>query len=259
MNVIRKPVKRVKRGLPPTLLLAAVVCCGAADRPIETNRFTVGVAAMVAKSPYCGADPYLIPVPLLAYRGSRFQLNGIRASYRLWQSPYAGLSGVAQWRFAAFEADDSPWLHGMQDRSHTVDAGLRLAGPRFLPLETGLEIRGDTLGVHDGVTASLDVGRRFTVQQGILRPGLRLEWLSPQLADYLYGVRREEALPDRPAYQPDSSFLASAETLWVRPFAARWEFTAMAGISFLDSAATGSPIVEGSPVWRTMAAVGYRF
>ena len=252
MNVISKSCRLA-------LLAALAFSALASPAAPESNRFAVGLATFVGESPYRGADPRLIPVPVLAYRGPRFQLQGIRASYRLWQHPYCSLSSVAQWRFSAFDANDSPALAGMEDRSATVDAGLRLAGPRFLPLETGIEVRGDTLGVYDGGVAAVDIGWRFVGKQGFLRPGIRLEWLSSRLSNYLYGVRPDESLAERPAYSPDSSLQAGADVLWVRPFANRWEFTALAGMTWLDSEATRSPIVDKSALWRTLMGIGYRF
>lgn len=262
MNVIRKTICL----LFPTLL--AIPCLGATNHPAgapagtassDTNRFSIGIAIIVGESPYRGADPRVIPVPALSYRGPRFQLTGLRASYRLLQYPYGSLASVAQWRFAPFDPGDSSTLHGMQNRDNTIDAGLRLSGPRFLPLDTGIEVRGDPFGVHDGIAASLDIGWRFHSKQGFLRPGIRTEWLSPELADYLYGVSPKEALPDRPAYSPEGSWQTSADLLFVRAFSSRWEFTALAGMTFLDSAATESPIVDKSAIWRTMAGFGYRF
>jgi outer membrane protein len=262
MNVIRKTIFAL------FLVLHAFPCLAATNHPSgspagtaspDTNRFSIGIAVIVGESPYSGASPRILPVPALSYRGPRFQLTGLRASYRLLHSPYCSLASIAQWRFAPFDPGDSSALHGMQDRDNTIDAGLRLSGPRFLPLDTGIEVRGDPFGVHDGIAASLDLGWRFRSNHGFLRPGIRLEWLSPELADYLYGVSPTEAIPDRPAYTPDGSWQTSADVIWVRPFARHWEFTALAGMTVLDSAATDSPIVDKSAVWRTMAGFGYRF
>jgi outer membrane protein len=262
MNVIRKTICLL------FITLIATPCLAATNPPSgppagianpDTNRFSVGIAVIVGESPYYGADPRVIPVPILSYRGPRFQLTGLRASYRLLQYPYGSLASIAQWRFSPFDSNDSSALRGMQDRPHTVDAGLRLSGPRFLPLDTGIEVRGDPFGVHDGIAASLDIGWRFRRKQGFIRPGIRTEWLSPELSVYLYGVSPEEALPDRPAYSPDGSWQTSADIMFVRSFSSRWEFTALAGMTFLDSAATDSPIVDKSAVWRTMAGFGYRF
>jgi outer membrane protein len=147
----------------------------------------------------------------------------------------------------------------MQERPNTVDAGLRLSGPRFLPLDTGIEVRGDTFGAYDGLVTSLDLGWRFRYQKGMFRPFIRTEWLSPKLAEHLYGVRPDEVLPDRPAYSPDGSWQISLDSLLVHAFDNRWEFTASAGLVFLDSEATESPIVDKSTLWRTMAGFGYRF
>lgn len=259
MNVIRKTI---------ALLLFIAPGVGAAEPPArssggppagDTNRFSLGIATLVGESPYRGADPRVIPVPALSYRGPRFQLNGIRASYRLSSSAFYSLSTVAQWRFSPFDPSDSPALDGMEDRDHTIDAGLRLAGPRFLPLDSGIEVRGDTLGVYNGLSAALDLGWRFRGKQGFVRPGVRLEWMSPELTSHLYGVRPGEATADRPAYEPEGSLQTSLDALAVRTVAGQWEITAMAGYVFLDREASRSPIVEKSSLWRAMAGIGYRF
>ncbi len=227
--------------------------------PAATNLFSAGAALIVSESPYRGTDPRFLPVPFLTYRGPRLQVTGLRASYSLLRNPSYSVSAIGQWRFSPYDADDSPALDGMHSRDPGLEAGVRLAGPRFLPLETGLEIRGDSLGAHDGIAVALDLGRRVFVKNGFFRPALRLEWQSPELAEYLYGVSAAEARPGRPAYEPDDAFSVNLDGIYVRTLADRWEWTFMTGVNLLDSEVTDSPIVEQSAVWRTLMGIGYRF
>ncbi len=227
--------------------------------PPVTNRFSAGAAVIVSESPYIGADTRFLPVPFLNYRSPRFQVTGLRASYSVWRKPFYSLSTVGQWRFSPFDEEDSPALDGLHSRDPGLEAGLRLAGPRFLPLETGLEVRGDTLGSHDGLSAAFDLGWRFIGRNGFFRPSLRLEWQSPALADYLYGVSEDESRADRPAYDPGDTLHCGLDGIYVRTFANRWEWTLTAGVNLLDKEAADSPIVEHTAVWRTLTGIGYRF
>lgn len=232
---------------------------GAGGPPPVTNRFSAGAALIVAQSPYVDADPRFLPVPFLNYRGPRLQVTGLRASYSLIRKPFYSMAAVTQWRFSPFEEDDSPELEGLDDRDSGLEAGVRLSGPRFLPLETGVEVRGDTLGKHHGVSAALDLGWRIRTREGFFRPSLRLEWQSQELAEYLYGVSPEEARAGRPAYSPDGTFHCGVDAIYAHTFAERWEWTCTAGVNLLDSEATGSPLVEHGATWRTLLGIGYRF
>lgn len=227
--------------------------------PATANRFSVGAALIVAESPYVDVNPRFLPVPFLNYQSPRFQITGLRASYSFIQEPSYSMAAVAQWRFAPFQEDDSPMLEGLHNRDPGLEAGVRLSSPRFLPLETALEIRGDTWGKHDGLATALDLGWRIRTQQGFFRPSVRLEWQSQELAEYLYGVSPEEARPDRPAYRPDGALHCGVDAIYARSFAGHWEWTCTVGVNLLDSEATDSPLVEHTATWRSLLGIGYRF
>lgn len=231
----------------------------AAPQP-PPSRWTAGAAALVARSPYVGDEVQLRAFPALAYRGERFAVFGLTATYRLTPPDVQpGLGAVANYRFSPYQDSDSRELAGMHDRGQTLEGGLR-AGYRLpAALEVEAEALTDTLAVNNGQRVRLGLARRYRSGDWLWRPDVGVEWLSPNLTRFLYGVGPNEATDTRPAYEPGAGWRTTANVMLMRTLASDWVVTLMAGGSLLDRAASDSPIVDKTALWNTVLSVGYRF
>lgn len=231
-----------------------------AARPAPPARWTAGVAGLASRSPYKGDDIQVRAFPALSYRGERLSLLGLTAGYRLTSgTDQPALSAVTTFRFSPYEDDDSPDLDGMHARHATLEGGLRSTWKLPAALELEGEALTDLLAVHDGQRLRVGVGRRYHRGNWAWRPDVGVEWLSPNLTRFLYGVGPDEATATRPAYEPGAAWRTTGNVMLMRTFARDWVTTVIVGGSLTDGAAGDSPIVDKTALWNTVLSVGYQF
>ena len=190
--------------------VAALLATGPAhaqppSRP-ESPQWSLGAGVVASPSPYVGVDTELIPIPLVGLRWQRLYLQGVRAGYELAPagSPWR-FDLLAQVRFQGYEADDSDFLRGMEDRDTSLDAGVRI-GWEGDAWTSDLTLLSDVLDESGGQEAVLTLSRAFPVGRRLrIAPEAGLAWRSAELVEHYYGVRPEEARPFRPAYEGDST------------------------------------------------------
>jgi outer membrane protein len=92
-----------------------------------------------------------------------------------------------------------------------------------------------------------------------VRPSAFLAFRNRQLNDYYYGVRPEEARPDRPAYAPGNGLQA-----WLGVYASYqltegWRLIAGGGVTLLDRDVADSPIVKSAVLPTGYLGAAYDF
>jgi outer membrane protein len=92
-----------------------------------------------------------------------------------------------------------------------------------------------------------------------LEPRVGAVWLSTDSADYYYGVRPEEARPDRPAYEPGSTVNLTAGLFAFAPVTRRWVFQGFVEAERLGGDLRDSPIVDQDLGWTAFSGLSYRF
>ena len=220
--------------------------------------WALGVGVVSSARPYVGADNELFPVPLLEFHRGGFFVEGIRVGYR-WGGQHA-------WRFemygsplfAGLDPDDSPFLAGMEERRPSLDGVATLSWNRpHVGLALGLY--SDLLDRNNG--QRLRATAAFPVQAGRWRlsPSVGVIWYDDDFVDYYAGVRSEEAIPGRPAYEGSSTWNPEAA------FSAIWfpggRLMVLIGVDYqrLGAAITDSPIVDDDWILSGFAGLGFRF
>jgi outer membrane scaffolding protein for murein synthesis (MipA/OmpV family) len=219
----------------------------------EPGSVGIGYAARFGQSPYVGvgdigsvySDYNYDLVPLYLYEGDFLFAHGTEAGVHLWQPENFKLHLVARYRFDRLQADSSEFLEGMSDRSQTVDAGIAMAldggwGQLHFSAVTDLMDR------HEG--EELDLTYLFPWQRGrwTLSPSVSLVYQSSSLTNYYYGVRPEEARPDRPAYVPGSAYNWRVGLNVTYHWLENWHLFANLSYDVLDDVIDDSPITERS-------------
>jgi outer membrane protein len=223
-------------------------------------RFSAGLAVISAPRPYAGASNDLRPVPMVELEVRRFYVRGIFVGYQVIDGGRIGLDLQVRPRFTGYEPDESPVLAGMAERRESIDAGLAVDW-RLGSFELETSVAADVLGRSDGVEAGVDLSRRWFVagRKAMLVPSLGVVWQSRNLVDYYFGVRPEEALPERPAYAASSAISPRAGFFATYRLSPRLSAVLVARVQRLADEIEASPIVDRRWGHFELAGISYTF
>jgi MipA family protein len=221
-------------------------------------RWSLGVAVISSPEPYVDADSDILVVPALSFEYKKFYFRGIYAGYTFWEQGGFQADAVLRPRFEGYEEDDSPFLRGMEDRRISADLGL------------DLQWEGERIGVS--LTPTTDILDRSGGQEVALllyspirfgpvrvEPRVGVAWQSADLTDYYFGVRPEEARPDRPAYEPGSALNLTGGVFVFSPVYRRLLFQGFLRVDQLDDDIEASPIVGDGQAVVGFVSLSYAF
>jgi len=243
------------------LAIAAAVPAGAQGPPPQPGlRWSLGLGVVSSPKPYRGADADIMPIPFLELSYKRFYFQGIRFGYKLADGDELDLDVRGRYRFAGYEEDDSEFLAGMAERQGTVDGGLALEWRRGR-FGVSTSAFADLLGRSNGVEVAVDAtwAQPLAGRKVLLTPGVGIEWQNAGLVDYYYGVRPDEALPERPAYEGDAMLTMRATLSLLWRASPRIAVLALVRADRLDDDVQDSPIVDERRAVFGLAGITYRF
>jgi MipA family protein len=179
-----------------------------------------------ARSPYEGGerDDDFLPQPY--YESRHLRLHSTRAALKLdlgaWDTEL-----FVQRRHEGFALDRVPTsMTGMQQRERSADLGFYL-NFRFFEGALWTQVTRDIAGASHG--SELRVGyrhERWWSGRLRLRPYLVGSLRDSRLNNYYYGVRPEEATPQRPAYEPGAGVDLELGLQAAYRLGARWQLLA---------------------------------
>jgi outer membrane protein len=235
------------RFLPP-----GIACCRAQEQERskslsalieEVTTLHVGGGAFVQTSPYVGVDARVYPAPVVAYEGKRLYVRSAIVGYRLISENGLMIGPQVEPRVDGFSADDSPFLNGMRDRNWSVDGGVNIEAATPVGL-LGVSIVTDLLGRHRGQEVEFRYLIMFPALGFHFIPSGGMRWKSDSLVDYYYGVRPNEARPDRPAFKGEPAFDPFLRLVIRRKLTKHWSLFSDARYEWLAREITNSPIVS---------------
>lgn len=248
----------MKTELRNGLLLLLGVLLGAnrvwAEAP--DPRWSVGVAGIYRSQPYRGVDDDWLVFPSLRYEGERLRLRGPELSYRMLELSGVRLDLLAKMRFDGYQAKDSRFLQGMADRHPSLDFGLR-AGVRWKRSVIEAVALHDTLSQHEGSELALNWRLPLRKAGWNILPEIGISRLSPDLANYYYGVRSSEARPGRFVYRVGAAYNAHLALVLQKPLGPRWSAFLRAELTRLDAALHASPIVDRRTMSSALLGIDY--
>lgn len=239
------------------LISISIAACAAAQPP--RNGWSLGVAVISSPEPYVGASDETLVVPALSVTAGRFSFRGIAAAWQLGEWGDFEAEALLRARFSGYDAEDSPFLEGMEDRRKSADLGFALTWERERRLGLRLTPAVDVLGRSDGVEVALDAFVPVRLGPARLEPRLGAAWQSADLVDYYYGVRPEEARPGRPAFRGEATVNATAGLFVFTPLSRRLLLQSFLRLERLGPEIEDSPIVADATALTAFAAVSYRF
>jgi outer membrane protein len=245
-----------------TLLICSVCLAEGASKSSQTadinSILLVGPGVWVTTKPYRGVDPTVVPIPAVIAVVAPFFYKIDTAGCRVFSDSNMTFDFIAKLRTDGYDEEDSKTLEHMHNRHMTVDAGGEFAisgnwGKLYTSIVT------DAMGQHDGQEFRVTYAKPFEFEKSKISPSVGFALLSSKLANYYYGVRNDEATPDRPAYEPGVSY---------KPFVGLdaygqldKDWTLFTSITYyrLDSGLRKSPIVNKDYEISILTGVLYRF
>lgn len=218
----------------------------------------LGVGVAVQQPPQAGASTETVVLPFPSYRGERLSLDFGSVGYALVNTDRVRFAVEGQLRFDGYDPKESTQLFGLHERDVTLDAGFSIATGDTWGIAS-VKVMADALGVHKGYEISASY--QYPIRRGrwTLVPGITAKWPSEELVEYYYGVRPDEATPDRPAYSGKAVLNASAALNASYELTDSWELIGGAEYTRLGDGITDSPIIEKDHEVIMYSAIVYRF
>lgn len=207
--------------------------------------FELGVGVIINEEAYREVDTEVRVIPIVDLTYKRFYIRGINFGYRLFQGDRNQLAVTLRPQFTDLEEDDSPYFTGMEKREIAAMLGFDWdinLGNRF-SLEFSAET--DVTGRNEGTVAGINFSRTFIHnRKTVIIPELSLQYVDQSFTDYYYGVRLNEALPNRPFYEADATLNFESSVLVRHNFTPNFAFLAIVSAEFLGDEITESPLVD---------------
>ncbi|AUI67288.1 MipA/OmpV family protein [Beggiatoa leptomitoformis] len=224
---------------------------------------SIGLGVLWKAEPYKETDDTVLPIPLINLKYERFYIQGLTTGYKLIDDLQGSVDLIAKPRLEGYDAGDSDYLAGMEDRDKSLDMGLAV-NMQFGRIILNTTAVSDVLGKSNGQELSAKIGYNLVfggVGQSVLRltPTVGVMWLSADMVDYYYGVRAEEARLDRPSYVGESSFNLTAGLSANYFFMANSGITAGINYELLGSEIADSPLLEKDYTVSIFAGYAWRF
>lgn len=217
--------------------------------------WTLGAGLRAQTSPYEGQEIIDDFMPIITYSGEGLYIAGTEVGYHLIWTNNWKLDLLATYRFGGYDDDDSDFLVNME-REDSLDAGFRLTRNTWLG-DFGLEVVADTLGRHNGKELELNWSETFRQGRWQYGPWLGAIWQSDNLSDYYFGVRADEALPEREFYKLNDTL--NVEVGIDMNYQLDKHHQIIFNVSYvkLDDDIVDSPIVDEEDLFKVF--IGYRY
>ena len=220
----------------------------------------LGIAVFNKPSPYRGYEGDSSRVlPSVVYFGSRLRVLGPQVEWNLSQSSTTRLSLLGQYRFSAYDENDSSFLQGLGDREDTVMAGLKSKSRLGDHLDLELSVQIDILDRVGGAKADIAISRSWQINKTRLTPKLQLTYLDAELANHDYGVPSSQSSASRPAYDVAGSNNVEAGLNLAYSINRNWMIMGSLSSIWLDDNISDSPLVDESRTTRSFATAVYLF
>jgi outer membrane protein len=221
----------------------------------------LGVGAVISTSPYRGVGQTVQPVPVVVWNYKNFYIKGVEVGYHFYSNDTITASIMTAPRFMGYHSSDSDTLSGMDNRTMSLDAGVRadISLPIGEDVRLSVKLVNDVLFRYDGREAGLALSKQFKSKYFQLTPSVGARLQSSQMVDYYYGVTSAEATANRPAYDPGHAINYFGDVMFNFGIHKNWIVMTKLGVEFLDSEIRKSPIVGRDVLVTGVVGVTRRF
>ena len=226
------------------------------DKPELSWGVGLGIVSEDAGYTEMGSSSMVVPLLLINY--GDFYLMGPKFGYQLYGNDNYAFGLTGNYRLEGYEAEDSPYLTGMDDRDGTLDLGVEYSYDTGVG-KIGIEVVADALDTHEGYQADISYSYPINFDNGQLSPYIGAEYRSDDLVDYYYGVNSTEATQTRQFYQADAAvnIVMGIRSTWFS--GPHHRFVAMLQYKALDDSIKDSPIVDADDAYNMIFGYAYVF
>lgn len=203
----------------------------------------IGAGFRVERSPYREAGTRFDFQPLYLYEGEPFYIRSTSIGVKFDGPEKSRFDVFLRHRFESHPTDDIPEsLAGMSPREQGIDGGLAAQIERPWGVAYAELLRDLSTASRGG---ELRLGYKYPTRSNrlYLLPYAMVAIRSSRLNDYYYGVRPEEATPERPAYHAGRGLMPQIGLQAGYRFTGNWWLLAGASIAWLPPTVGDSPIV----------------
>lgn len=256
------PVSRIclqyKRSWPAACAAFAIAIAwgpaSAQSASAAAPAWALGGGVSVVQKAYRGIDRDVLPMPLIAYESKWISASVPTLDVKLYSGDSLSLRLRTRYARDGYEADDSPFLFGMDERKSGVWIGGALVW-RAAYANVSAEALRDASGNSKGSRAKLQLDRRFAFGAWGVTPRLGAEWVDGKYVGYYYGVKGSEARLGRGFYQGDATVNIEAGVRTDYSFARRHIVFFDVRTTRFGRAIKDSPLVDQSG--QTGVSLGY--
>jgi MipA family protein len=200
-----------------------------------------------------------IPIILMLYKDTAYWSIGGGGVWLLQTDDRSLRLGAGVRVQGGWAPDDDPELVGMQKRKGSLDGYVN--GVWRTPLVAiGAHYYHDIANVSRSNAANLRFSRNFRVSDDLrITPSIGATWQDSKRVDYYYGVRPEEALPVRPAYNGRDTINISAGLAGAFRLHQSWSLLGGVFTTRLGNGIADSPIVTRRYSTMAYGGAGWRF
>lgn len=218
----------------------------------------LGVGVGVERKPYRDFDNKTRLLPLLTYENKWVSVFGPGIDFKLPSAGPVSFRLRARYSMEGYEASDSPFLAGMDERKD----GIWLGGAAIWRNDIAnlsAELLGDASGNSKGTKFKLTLDRRFQAGSFDITPRLAATRLDDKYVSYYYGVNAAEVRAGRAFYQGGSAVNLEAGLRVGYALAPRQSIFLDLSTTNLGSSIKDSPLVDRSSQSSVRVGYLYRF
>lgn len=167
-----------------------------ADQP----QWGLGIGLSLERKPYRAFDDDVQVLPLIMFANRYVSVLGPGVDVHLPSAGPVSFRLRARYAGEGYEAEDSPYLAGMEERKASFWLGAAAAWRNDIA-NVSAELLRDASGHSEGTRFKLQVDRRFSTGTFGLTPRLSAQRVDRKYVDYYYGVRTDEARIGRARYE----------------------------------------------------------
>lgn len=164
-----------------------------------SSQWGVGIGVAMERKPYRDFDNKTQAMPMLTYENKWVSVALPGADLKLTSAGPVSLRLRARYAGDGYDADDSPYLAGMDKRKGSLWLGGAAIWRNDIA-NLSAELLADGSGNSKGTRFKVQVDRRFSYGAFGFTPRLAAHWVDRKYVDYYYGVKDSEVRDARPAY-----------------------------------------------------------